>query len=136
MGGFLDFFSSDSQTDNTTSNVDQSKALSANVSAGGDLVQAAPVISSDQIGTLNLTDQGAIKGATDLLKSGVTDIVSGSSKITDQASKAVSDALKLADKARQTDTQSVFSNIGTWVKWGALGVAAYFLGRALFSKAK
>lgn len=124
--GLLDssFIDTSSQTQQTNQTTDLSKALSQNQQANGDIVQYAPNISAAEgIGTLNLTDQGAIKAASDLVNSTVPAALSGASGI---ASKA----LDLANTTKQSNVQSIIEGLGKAAPWLALAGALYFLAKS------
>lgn len=140
MGG-LDILSSSPSADfgadkssNVTTNTDNSAASTAGASAGGDVLQLAPNISGKEIGTLNLLDQGALAGAQSILEEGFKQVTGLANKSADNANRAVSDALQLADKARQTDTQTVFGTIAKAFPWIAL--AAGLIGLAWWNSKK
>lgn len=125
----LDFSSNDQQTQQNT---DQSQSYSLADQSSGSRIGSALYLAGSDNAQVTLTDAGAIQALKENSLRALDNMGQTVQRVADSAQLAVRGALELADKSRQTDTQTVFGTVGRAIPWlaGAVAVVAALLGAA------
>ncbi len=121
--------SSSATTDNSTS-------ATAASNVGGSQIGADLKVANSTGNTFNVSDPVATLAAKDLGIASVQGIQGVAGSVVDQATQAIKGAFTLADKSRQTDTQTVFSSLVKIAGFGLGAIALFFVLYFLFKRNK